>query len=171
MILSLFGVISCFIYAFFRIRSLFSTIIYYLMNNSAIKKRKKGMTFKEWFTFSRFRTEIPHYHIVIYYIIIAVYIALFIITIIIHVTNLISDFNIYRTSLLAFTAILTEGYDIALEGFRARYTPANKIDKIHLKGIDKKAYREKMRKLNEKAKKEALKDKSETQENDSSVYD
>lgn len=160
MILSLLGVILCFIYAFFRIRSLFADIIYYLMNNSAIQKRKVDMTFKEWFTFSRFRTEIPYYHIVIYYIIITVYIAWFILTFIMHITNSLSNPNLYRGVLIAFTAILTEGYEFALEGLHTGYTHTHRRDKIHLKGIDKKAYREKMRKLNEQVKKEDKKNEN-----------
>lgn len=153
MALSLFGVVFCFLYAFFRIRSLYSRIIYYLMNNSAVKKRKQGMTFIEWFTFSRFRTEIPHYHIVIYFIIITVYIALFVLTVILHLSNSISNPIIYRTNLILFTVILVEAYEIALIGFRARHN-MKREDEIHYRGIDKKAYREKMKKLNEQVKKE-----------------
>lgn len=165
MIWSLIIVALCFLFAFFCVRFLLDDIINYLINKSARKKREKKMTFKEWFTFSRFRTEIPYYHIVIYYIIITVYIALFILTFIMYISNSISNSNLYRTILIAFTAILLGIYKIALEGLHTTYTHLYKKDKIHFRGIDKKAYREKMRKLNEQVKKETIKNEENSNNN------
>ena len=40
-------ILICWVLAFFYIRWILAGIIAYQLNNSALKKRKKGMTFKE----------------------------------------------------------------------------------------------------------------------------
>lgn len=161
MAISLCVIIAGFLCSFFSIRLLFLDIINYLMNKNAVKKRKKNMTFKEWFTYSRFRTEIPHYHIVIYYVIIAVYDALFILTVIIYSTNYDSNsmFNsyLYRLICAGFTVVIIVGYRIALEGYHLNYNRLMMEGKLRLRGIDKKAYREKMKKLRAQEEKEKRK--------------
>lgn len=53
--------------AFAIIRSNISGILDYQLNRSAMKKRKKGETVKEWFLYSRFREEIPKAILVLYF--------------------------------------------------------------------------------------------------------
>ena len=57
--------------AFVIIRSNISGILDYQLNRSALKKRKKDETVKEWLLYSRFREEIPTAIRVIYFFIIA----------------------------------------------------------------------------------------------------
>lgn len=138
----------CLLFSFLNSRARCDTIINFLLNKNAIKKRKKGMNFKEWFTFSRFRSEIPYYHIVIYYSVITIYAILFIVILLL---NLKSNCNylIIDLILLISTALWNISYLIILEGFHGKFSEIH-----HLRGIDKKEYREKMRKLNEQIKKE-----------------
>ncbi len=48
-------------------RSFLDGLIIYLLNKSAIKKRKKGQTLKEYLLYTRFKTEIPKSFLVFYY--------------------------------------------------------------------------------------------------------
>ena len=52
-------IMICWILSFWCIRQENSGIIMYQLNNSAWKKRKKGMTFKEWFFYTRFKKVLP----------------------------------------------------------------------------------------------------------------
>lgn len=63
-------ILLCWAVAFFYIRWLLSGIISYQLNNSAYKKRKKGMRFKEWFLYSRYREEIPKILLLLYFVIV-----------------------------------------------------------------------------------------------------
>ena len=45
----------------------------YQLNNSAWKKRKKGMTFKEWFFYTRYRKEIPRVMLLLYFVIVVIH--------------------------------------------------------------------------------------------------
>lgn len=85
------------LYSFFDIRNtLYGVKELYLSKNER-KKRKKGQTFKEWFLYSRYRSEIPKYLIWLYYIVL-----------IIHPILLISIFLAYLfVSLRNITSILT----------------------------------------------------------------
>ena len=121
-------------------------IVDYLMNNSAIRKRKKGMTFKEWFCYSRFRTEIPKYHIVFYYSVIIAYAVIFLLMIFLHLTNIISDFTTIRIVIITCTCIFAFVYSTVFTGIQFRWQKLEYAKKV--RGIDKQAYREKMRKLN-----------------------
>ena len=56
--------------AFFYIRWILAGIIAYQLNNSALKKRKKGMTFKERLLYSRYREEIPKLFLYLYFLIV-----------------------------------------------------------------------------------------------------
>lgn len=59
--------------AFVIIRSNISGILDYQLNRSALKKRKKDETVKEWLLYSRFREEIPKAILVLYFVILAVH--------------------------------------------------------------------------------------------------
>ncbi len=63
-------ILLCWAVAFFYIRWLLSGIISYQLNNSAYKKRKKGMRFKEWFLYSRYREEISKILLLLYFVIV-----------------------------------------------------------------------------------------------------
>ena len=52
-------VVIGYLLSFIYIRGFISGEKDYQLNTSAIKKRNKGQTFKEWFLYSRFREEIP----------------------------------------------------------------------------------------------------------------
>ncbi len=60
----------CWVLAFFYIRWILAGIIAYQLNNSALKKRKKGMTFKERLFYSRYREEIPKLFLYLYFLIV-----------------------------------------------------------------------------------------------------
>ena len=142
----------CFLLSFFGSRMMCITIICFLLNTSARRKRKKGMTFKEWFTFSRFRTEIPRCHIVIYYSVIAVHCVLFIVILLLNFLYRNFNYEPLCAVMLSVMAIWNIGYIIVMEGFHKRHAEIK-----HLRGIDKKAYREKMKKLRAQEKKEKRK--------------
>lgn len=42
----------------------------YQLNKNAVKKRKKGMTLKEWFLYTRYREEIPKLLLFLYFVIV-----------------------------------------------------------------------------------------------------
>ncbi len=63
-------ILICWVVSFFYIRWLLSGIICYQLNNSAYRKRKMGMRFKEWFLYSRYREEIPKILILLYFVIV-----------------------------------------------------------------------------------------------------
>lgn len=125
MIGSIFIVIlnSLICFCFFRLTA--SYIIQYLMNNNAEKKRKKGQTFKDWLLFKRFRTEIPKYHIIMYYICSMVYVALLFVMIIFHIVNADVD-KIFVRKLWAYiflgNAVLLGVYNVIVFGFHTSYT-------------------------------------------------
>ncbi len=148
MAVSLLIVSLCLIYFFCCMRLVMTGIVDYLMNNSAIRKRKKGMTFKEWFCYSRFRTEIPKYHIIFYCSVIIVYTVLFLFMIFLHLTNIISDFIAIRIIIVWCTIFFAFLYSAIFVGIHWTWTRINRKEKCHIRGIDKKVYREKMRKLN-----------------------
>lgn len=52
---------------FLHLRSFIAGVKMYQLNKSALKKRQKGETFKEWFLYSRFREEIPKFLLVFYF--------------------------------------------------------------------------------------------------------
>lgn len=62
-------IMICWILSFCGIRQENSGIILYQLNNSAWRKRKKGMTFKEWFLYTRYREEIPKILLLLYFVI------------------------------------------------------------------------------------------------------
>lgn len=63
-------ILICWGLAFFYIRWILAGIIAYQLNNSALKKRKKGMTFKERLLYSRYREEIPKLFLYLYFLIV-----------------------------------------------------------------------------------------------------
>ena len=62
--------VLCWVLTFFSIRLELSNIIEYQLNKNAFKKRKKGMTFKEWFLYTRYREEIPKILLFLYFFIV-----------------------------------------------------------------------------------------------------
>ena len=79
-----------FIYFIF-IRSFYSGIKLYQLNNSAYKKRKKGETFIEWLFYLRYKEEIPKRLLIPYYFILPIFPAATIVCIFIHLSNLSRD--------------------------------------------------------------------------------
>lgn len=147
----IFNAFICF--CFFRLTA--SYIIQYLMNKNAEKKRKKGQTFKDWLLFKKFRTEIPKYHIIVYYICGVIYVVLLLLLIIFHIVNADVDKIIVRkiwAYVFLGNAILMGVYNVIVFGFHTSYTFIHRMDKIHILGIDKKEYREKIRKLRQQEK-------------------
>ncbi len=143
-------------FCFFR--STASYIIQYLMNNNAEKKRKKGQSFKDWMLYKRFRTEIPKYHIVMYYICGVVYVILLFVIIIFHIINVDVDKMIVRKIWLYMffgNVVFCSLYGVIVFGFHTKYTFIHRMDKINIRGIDKKEYREKIRKLRQQEKKDS----------------
>lgn len=63
----------CYFLSFWCIRQELSGIIMYQLNNSAWKKRKKGMTFKEWLLYTRYREEIPKTLLLLYFVIMVIH--------------------------------------------------------------------------------------------------
>ena len=73
--------------AFVIIRSNISGILDYQLNRSALKKRKKDETVKEWLLYSRFREEIPKAILVLYFVILAVHPAAMLVCYVVHCTK------------------------------------------------------------------------------------
>lgn len=159
MIISIIVVILCFLFSFCCIRCLMSNIIDYLMNTSAKRKRKKGMGFKDWFTYKRFRIEIPYYHIVFYYAVMFFFIVLLILVIVLHIYKPNLNFKILRLSIIYGTIFFCFIYQAAFQGIHWTWTRINKKEQMYIRGISKKAYRKKLRQ------------QSETQSDDSFVLD
>lgn len=66
-------IMICWALAIVYIRWILAGIIGYQLNNSAFKKRQKGITFKERFLYSRYREEIPKVFLYLYFIILIVH--------------------------------------------------------------------------------------------------
>ena len=79
MVIGVFVVLAFWIYAFVFLRSFFYGIKRYQLNNSAIKKRAKEGTVKEWLIYSKYRDVIPKTLIIIYYLIFTIHGGAFII--------------------------------------------------------------------------------------------
>lgn len=113
-------------------RLVMTGIVDYLMNNSAIRKRKKGMTFKEWFCYSRFRTEIPKYHIVFYYSVIVSYLVLFVIIFWLHLASIIFDFSKIRIIIVLCTIFFAFLYSAIFGGIHWTWTRINRKENVTL---------------------------------------
>jgi hypothetical protein len=66
-------IMICWILSFWCIQQENSGIIVYQLNNSAWKKRKKGMTFKEWLLYTKYRKEIPRAMLLLYFAIVVIH--------------------------------------------------------------------------------------------------
>ncbi|MBR2342747.1 MAG: hypothetical protein IKA64_00665 [Clostridia bacterium] len=86
-------IILCFILGFFYLRGFIWGIKLYQLNNSAYKKRKKGETFKEWLSYSRYREEIPKAIRMLYYFILIFHPVAIITCAFIHFSELSQDFS------------------------------------------------------------------------------
>lgn len=93
-----------------------------------------------------------------------VYAIILLILIIFHIVNVDVDFKKIRVYIVISTIIFCALYEIIFFGFHTTYTFIYRKDKINILGIDKKKYRERIRKL-----KKLEDNSSETQGDDSSV--
>ncbi len=66
-------VMLCYLLSFFYIRMFIWGVIGYQLNNSALKKRRKGLTFKEWLFYTRYREEIPKVLIAVYMVMLLIH--------------------------------------------------------------------------------------------------
>lgn len=66
-------ILISFILSFVDLRFFFGGLIDYQINKSARKKRRQGMTFKEWFFYLRFRNEIPKVLLILYFTVLIVH--------------------------------------------------------------------------------------------------
>ena len=66
-------VVIGYLLSFIYIRGFISGEKDYQLNTSAIKKRNKGQTFKEWFLYSRYREEIPKILLILYFVVVAIH--------------------------------------------------------------------------------------------------
>lgn len=158
MVVSILIVIACELCLMNVIRGMCYEITRYLMNKNAYRKRKKGMTFKEWFTYSRFRVEVPKYHIVFMYLSIVLYAFILIGVIIVHLSGVISDIDINRLRgyIGIFTIVIGFIYTAFFGGIHTAWTRVHRPEKIKYRGINKKEYMERRRQENRKKKKEEL---------------
>lgn len=60
-------ILALFLLTFCYLRSLYSCIIDYQVNNSARRKRRKGQTLIEWILYRRYRKEIPRILLITYF--------------------------------------------------------------------------------------------------------
>lgn len=168
MLISVFVVIFNALICFCFFRSTASYIIQYLMNKNAIKKRKKGQTFKDWLLFKKFRIEIPKYHIILYYICSLVYAILLCIMIIFHIVNADAD-KITIRKILVFivlgNVIFIGLYDVIVFGFHTGYTFIHRKDKVNIRGVYKKEYRAKISELRQQEKKNSKNKEKDYSEN------
>ena len=66
-------ILISFILSFVDLRFFFGGLIDYQINKSARKKRRQGMTFKEWLFYLRFRNEIPKVLLILYFTVLIVH--------------------------------------------------------------------------------------------------
>lgn len=83
--------ILCFTISFIHIRGFLYGVKRYQLNNSALKKRKKGETFKEWLLYSRYKNEIPRILLALYYSILLIHIVGFIVCPFLYILKLSSE--------------------------------------------------------------------------------
>lgn len=70
-VICLFSMISWSLLIFFHMRSLVSGAVIYIFNNSAYRKRKKGQNFGDWLFYLRFKSDMPKWLLIPYYIVLA----------------------------------------------------------------------------------------------------
>lgn len=125
-----------FVLAFILLRWFFMSIISHQLNKSAERKRKKNQTFKEWFFYSRFRSEIPKILLLLYFTILAIHPLGYLVSIISLFSNHFSNISpviiriIYYFDLLWWLLILVL--------FWSRKSGFNIERWIHKKGGNKK---------------------------------
>ena len=66
-------ILLCWLWSFVAMRWELSNILSYLLNKSAFKKRKKGMSFREWFLYTRYRVELPKFLLGFYFFLVIGY--------------------------------------------------------------------------------------------------
>ena len=66
-------ILFSYVLGFFLMRGFLGSVIYYQLNKSAVKKRKKGQSPKEWFLYSRFRDVLPRLAVIWYFIVVAIH--------------------------------------------------------------------------------------------------
>ena len=62
-----FVILACFFIGFIYYRGYLAGMKRYQLNNSALKKRRKEETFKDWLFYSKFKEEIPPFFLIIYF--------------------------------------------------------------------------------------------------------
>ena len=96
----------CFTLSFVYIRGFLSGVKTYQLNNSAYKKRKKGETFLEWLSYSRYKEEIPKILRVFYFAVLFVHLSCIIICLFLYMIKL--PMNIggsIATAIVVFDAV------------------------------------------------------------------
>lgn len=149
---SLFFILISFLIFFGMIRGIMSDIIDYFLNTSARRKRRKGMSFLEWFLNSKYQNEIPHYHFKVYYAGMIIYAVLFVLVYLMNKLNFPNEFiSSFCITVLCISIAFSIGYSIYFEGVYSflvsRTNPNYDKSKFFIRGVDKKAYREKMKKI------------------------
>lgn len=139
-------ILISFLLAFFGVRDVCFAIVKHLMNKSSYKKRKKNMSFKEWFFMSRFRIEIPKYHIYIYYVTIILYFILSVSFAFAVHFNVFSDSILVSIYVFGFTVIWVFIYGVSVFGLHTNWTWINQPNKIRYRGVNKKEYMKKRKK-------------------------
>lgn len=90
-----------------------------------------------------------------------VYVMILLVMIIFHIMNVDVNIRRIRFCIVIGTMIFCTIYDIIFFGFHTGYTYVHRMDKISIRGIDKKEYRKRLNKLKKHE------DASSKQENDS----
>ena len=83
----LLAIIWLFLLSFCFYRCFLYGVKTYQLNNSALKKREKGQSFKEWLLYTRYKEEIPKILLVVYYFILIIHLLGIISCIILHFTD------------------------------------------------------------------------------------
>lgn len=123
------------------IRGLCFSIVEYLMTKKEYQSAKTKMSLKEWFTLSRFRTEIPTYHIVVYYGTIAAHLFLLAFITIRNILGYVKGLAQIAIWALILISIFDFLYVAYFEGgVYTTWTRIYRPEKIKLRGIDKKRY-------------------------------
>lgn len=88
-----FIVFTCYIISLWYIRGFLWGEIDYQLNKSAVNKRAKGQTFKEWLMFSRYRDAIPKILLSVYFLILGMHPLAFIFCVISHFIKPLDGFG------------------------------------------------------------------------------
>ncbi len=145
---SIFMVLFMFLLSYWSVRGSCSMIIDRLTTKSTRRKRRKNMTFVEWFTYRRYRLEVPWIHIFLSYCVVILYALLLVGVIILHLIELEPTYILYvYRGIFWFTFISQFCYEVIFFGFHLPSTWKRHPEKIQIRGVDKKEYMKKRRKI------------------------